>query len=427
MLLRMTVYIDALDAIQRKPPSSLPLSSSTFESRTASIDPSNAITSCWNAAENIQDNQSSIFPPTWILSLKVLENIQNDVGDDILHPKMSSLSIHRGPFSFFWLPVEIRRLIYRHLLYARGDDINRERLSINREYIDPFYEKTRVYTAILETCWTIYREAIGILYGDNTFRWNSVHNMNAMPTLLSGIKTEDLHRNVQLKISFVALSKPTIDRNNFLLRITGPKVPRDVLEIYVGIGGPLANSITHKIEAPSHLTSPIIQAIKHLSGFKKVIVRLSPRHTGFSRSKRRGQPAEYVWSESLTLELESGLGPNISKDEARLEFRPKDQPKHWAREHISPLLRLSEVDRQRIIRLTIGPRPLLYPSTITNGGGWSFSKQWRVLPQLQTANPHMGSWYPVYMSEAVGTIVADPCQIQVFHFWFRFRGSSNSF
>jgi len=213
---------------------------------------------------------------------------------------MSSPSIDRGPFSFFWLPAEIQCLVYRHLLYAQGDVINRERLSPNRDHIDPFYQITPVYTAILETCWTIYREAIDILYGDNTLCWNSVHQSDishVMPTLLGDIKTENLHKNVQLKVSFVSLSKPFTDRDNFLLRPTGPTIPREVFEVYVGMEGALGNRITQKLEVPGHpghLTSPVIQVIKNLTSFKKVVVRLSPRPTGFHEPRRRGRPTEYV-------------------------------------------------------------------------------------------------------------------------------------
>lgn len=305
---------------------------------------------------------------------------------------MDPQSVDRGPFSFFWLPVEVRRLVYRYLLYAQGDVINQERQSRNGDEIDPFYEKTPVHTDILRSCWTIYYEAIGVLYGDNTFRWNSLDQLDTsdvMPTLLGGVKTQELHRNIQLKINIISLVNPYIDHDNFLLRLTGPRICRDILEVYFGMDRLSGDLITERVEPPSHLTSPILQAIRQMSGFKKVIVRLSPRRIGIGRRRRMARPAEYVWSEALTRELESGLGPNLSKDRARLEFKPRDLPKYWAREHLSPLLRLSEIDRQRIIRLVIGQRPVFYPSTLPEGGNLSFSPQWRVLPQLKTANPHL--------------------------------------
>jgi len=305
---------------------------------------------------------------------------------------MDPPNIQRGPCSFFWLPTEVRRLVYRHLLYAQGDVINQESQSRNSNEIDPFHEKTHVHTEILQTCWTVYYEAIGVLYGDNTFRWNSLDQLNisdVMPTLLGGVKTQDLHRNVQLKINIMRLGNPYFDHDNFLLRLTGPTVCRDVLEVYFGIDRLSGNLITEAVQPPSYLTGPILQAIKQMSGFKKVIVRLSPRRTGIGGRGRMARPAEYMWFEALTRELESGLGPNLSKDSARLEFKPRDLPKHWAREHVSPLLRLSEVDRQRIIRLVIGQRPVFYSSPPPEDGSLSSFPRWRLLPQHKMANPHL--------------------------------------
>lgn len=305
---------------------------------------------------------------------------------------MDPQSVDRGPFSFFWLPAGVRRLVYRHLLYAQGDVINQERQSRNGDEIDPFYEKTSVHTDILRSCWTIYYEAIGVLYGDNTFRWNPLDQLNisdVMPTLRGGVKTQDLHRNIQLKIDIIRLGWPDIDHHNFLLRLTGSTVCRDVLQVYFGTDRLSGDLSTERVEPPSHLTSPILQAIRQISGFKKVIILLSPRRTGIGRRRRMARPAEYIWSEALTRELESGWGPNLSKHGARLEFKPRDLPQCWAREHVSPLLRLSEVDRQNIIRLIIGQRPMFYPSTLPEGGELAISSSWLVLPQLKTANPHL--------------------------------------
>ncbi|MCJ1401407.1 hypothetical protein MMC11_004620 [Xylographa trunciseda] len=261
-------------------------------------------------------------------------------------------SAERGPFSFFWFPVEIRCLIYQQLLDAHEDG------AINVANEDPFHKIVPIFPSILRTCRTVYTEAIGILYKINTFHLESNRQQPFPPPelLFGGIRTTDLLHNVQLIISDHELLSEIVPKRHDTYRLVKElnrsQMPKGSFSIAFQKCG---NAELDSTPIAVAVTNILVQSIRSLSNFKEVVV------VGLSFDDQ-GHPAKMIWSRAFRRELESGLGPNYSVNDRRLEFRPRSNPRHWIRENISPLMRLPSSVRSRIIGHVLGSGPFMYPS-----------------------------------------------------------------
>lgn len=78
---------------------------------------------------------------------------------------------------FTAIPVEIRHIIYRHLLVTL-DTIERAHKHLGSKdtaLIDNYQPIPHIDAAVLRTCRLVYSEALPILYGQNTFGFSSAN------------------------------------------------------------------------------------------------------------------------------------------------------------------------------------------------------------------------------------------------------------
>ena len=236
-------------------------------------------------------------------------------------------SAARESFSFFWLPAEVRCLIYQQLFDAQEDG------AINLLNVDPFHKIVPIFPSILCTCRTVYTEAIDVLYKINTFLFDTVHRqpLALLKFLFGGIRTTDLLQNVQLRVSDHELISEIVPKgdNTYKLvnQLSKSERQRGSFSIafqrcWAGNGSPIAVDVTNIL----------VQSIRSLQSYEEVIVVGLPFDD-------HGHSAKMIWSRALKLELESGLGPDHSLIDTRLEFRPRNKLRTWNR-NIAPLMRL---------------------------------------------------------------------------------------
>ena len=269
----------------------------------------------------------------------------------------------RGPFSFFWLPVEVRIVIYGHLLCIPGKPAN----VTNRR---PSRKPQPIYTAILRTCQTIYLESIGVLYEDNTFRWN-VAKTGRRRVLY--IQTR-LFLNIDLRCHFKHVQM--VIRNSQLEGMSSfsRRIMKEVSCLCHRHRCRILIVVTDLSESSPQLSHPAIQDIRNLTIFKNITIKLADIW-----------PGNAFWSPALIHELESGLGPNLSSNPRYLEFKPGRQSELWITNHVSPLMRIPRDIRLRIIREVVGLNPVEFPVYIS--GYWGHYALWRVMPSIRRVNP----------------------------------------
>ena len=284
----------------------------------------------------------------------------------------------KGDFSFFWLPAEVRCLIYRQLLDAQEDG------AVNIKKTDPFYKITPIFPSILRTCRMIYMEAIRILYKVNKFLFNSERRgpYTHVKFLSGGIRTTSLLHNVQLIVSNHELLSETSPRRHYTYQLvrelSGSGEPRGSFSIaFQKCWKTGSGNATIAVD----VTNILVQSIRALSAFKEVVVVALPYDD-------RGFPAKMVWSKAFRRELESGLGPNYSLQETRLEFRPRNKPRNWIQETTSPLMRLPAVVRIRIIGHILESRTFVYPSQPNYGmNQGAYGTDWDTVATIARCNP----------------------------------------
>ncbi|MCJ1472915.1 hypothetical protein MMC13_001564 [Lambiella insularis] len=305
-----------------------------------------------------------ISPPLIHRTLQIMTPIQAVVG--------------RGPFSFFWLPVEIRRFVYLQLLSAERD-------LINHKHVDPFRESKLVYVAILSTCRKIYDEAIPVLYGNNLFGWRFDSRLLSsrpstpplLPRLYGDLNPYDLLKDLEFAVRLEDLSSSSGavdgDAHELIRKLNRTDIHRGIVKIVLS---PRSKEYSTYREY-ADLTNPLLQAVRNMTRFKKVLIGL-PLGMGSSNKKS-------AWSPVLTRELESGLGPNVSSNRTSLEFLPQNQPPNWIRQNVPYLMRLPDHIRKRIIGMVIGEGPLTYPSEVP--GYPCRNTDWRLVPNVRGKNP----------------------------------------
>ncbi|MCJ1318306.1 hypothetical protein MMC15_003634 [Xylographa vitiligo] len=256
----------------------------------------------------------------------------------------------RGPFSFFWLPAEVRYLIYQQLFDAQEDG------AINVLNLDPFHKIVPIFPSILRTCRTIYAEAVDILYNINKFLFDTVHRQPLAPleVLFGGIRTTDLLQHVQLLVSGHELISETAPKRHHTYRLVKELSRSERLRGSFSIAFQQCWAL-NDTPIPVDVTNILVRSIQSLHTYKEVVIVGLPFDD-------HGHPAKMIWSEAFRRELESGLGPNRSLTDTRLEFRPQSKPGNWNRENISPLMRLPFPVRSRITGLVLGPEAFFYPS-----------------------------------------------------------------
>lgn len=127
-----------------------------------------------------------------------------------------------------------------------------------------------------------------------------------------------MFRKLQLLLDVPEFLSNPLSPDRFLARLPGVTRPRLVSEI--------AFDQTRQIKeednincGPTFLTNAVFQSLKHMSTFKEVVVVLPAVQSG-----------KVVWAPSITRELESGLGPNLSRDSKWLEYKPGGKPRIWS-------------------------------------------------------------------------------------------------
>ncbi|MCJ1381059.1 hypothetical protein MMC17_004168 [Xylographa soralifera] len=282
----------------------------------------------------------------------------------------------RGPFSFFWLPAEVRCLIYQQLFDAQEDG------AINILNFDPFHKIIPIFPSILRTCRTIYTEAIGILYKINKFLFDTVHQQPLAPlvSLFGGLRTTDLVHNVQLLVSDHELISETVPERHNTYRLVKElsKSGRQRGSFSIAFEKCWASNGT---PIPVDVTNILVQSIRSLSTYKEVVIVGLP-------FDYHGHPAKMIWSKAFRRELESGLGPNHSLNDTRLEFRPLSKPRNWISENIAPLMKLPFPVRSRIMGLVLGPEAFFYPSRPYFDMQQSRHRtDWGLVPTIFRSNP----------------------------------------
>ena len=285
-------------------------------------------------------------------------------------------SARRGPISFFWLPAEVRCLIYQKLFDAQEDG------AINVLNLDPFHKIIPIFPSILRTCRTIYTEAIGILYKINKFLFDTIHEQPLAPWefLFGGIRTTDLMHNVQLFVSDHELISETVPKRHntykLIQELGESGRPRGSFSIafqkcWAGNSTPV----------PADVTNILVQSIRSLQTFEEVVVVGLPLDD-------HGHPAKMTWSKTFRRELESGLGPNHSLNDTRLEFRPRSKPRDWMRKNVALLMRLPFPIRIRIMGLVLGPEAFLYPSQpLVDVNRDEHRTDWGIVNTIARCNP----------------------------------------
>ncbi|MCJ1247886.1 hypothetical protein MMC30_005101 [Trapelia coarctata] len=291
-------------------------------------------------------------------------------------PNENTQTMEKGPFSFFWLPAEIRRLVYQRLLRAPRD-------IINKRSKDLFYRANPVYPAILRTCHIIHDEAVQILYGDNTFRfevsvdspWHvQVFGNTSADWTFEGHRNVWMFKRLQLLIPIPDFLLRPIATTSFLPQLARVSRRREGLEVAFNKTWRM-DEVDSLNFGQSFLTNAVFQSLKQMSNFEKVAILLPTRYSG-----------EIVWAPSLSRELESVLGPNLSEVKTWLEFKPWDKPRNWERDNVSPLMRLPAHVRRTIILYVIGCDSIVYPTK--NSADHTHKGTWRVIPNIRRANPN---------------------------------------
>ena len=217
---------------------------------------------------------------------------------------MNTASMAREPFSFFWIPAEIRCLVYQRLLCAPAE-------VINTTCDDPVHHATSIYQifsvpAVLSTTKRFKSSTATTSFAS---RFSAMRNMSTWATTcvptghprgngLSGCS------NPSASDSDTWFLCTPIGKTSLLPQLSQVKKPRGVLKVTFMKTWDMVDNINHK---PTFLTNAVFQALRLMLSFKKVDIVL-PQASG----------GEIAWPPSLTRKLETMLGPNLSMTELGL-------------------------------------------------------------------------------------------------------------
>lgn len=162
-----------------------------------------------------------------------------------------------------------------------------------------------------------------------------------------------MFKKLQLLIPIPGFLCTPIGKTSFLPQLSQVTKPRGVWKAAFLKTWDMVNNINYK---PTFLTKAVFQAIRRMLSFKKVDIVLPQASSG-----------EIAWPPSLTRELETMLGPSLSKDRTRLEFKPREKPRNWERDTMSPLMRLPGHIRRTIILYVVGVDSIVYPTDTLAG------------------------------------------------------------
>ena len=312
----------------------------------------------------------------------------------------------RGSCSFFWLPAELRTMVYEDLLirWKIRHKLPSEASSCHSNCPGC---TSRIYPEILRTSKEIYYESMAVLYGKNCFhiglRSGTFGQELGVPeTLYPGFPSCDVLRRVTFTVYINRDEAHVVVE--CLRRMTKELNPAATLKVIL-LSSRLPNAI-------NYLMGVFLEAIKLYSFLAGVELDLKVKH--------HGKELRYLWPRRQILNLESSLGPNLSKEQKPLHFRPSSKSIDWEKLHVSPLLRLPVIVREKIFSLVFeraldeGEKKVIYPS----------AKQQRTLDRstiwfaLNKTNPKLNfslaQTCHQFADEALKTIFAS--NTIVFHF-----------
>lgn len=133
----------------------------------------------------------------------------------------------------------------------------------------------------------------------------------------------------------------------------------------------MVDNINHK---PTFLTNAVFQALRLMLSFKKVDIVLSKQRRDSVAAITDTRTRDYARPQSFN-------------DRTRLEFKPREIPRNWERNTMSPQMRLPGHIRRTMILYVIGVDSIVYP-TDTLAGYPLRMPTWRVVPRIRRANPN---------------------------------------
>lgn len=138
-------------------------------------------------ASNVIDNTKKLFGEHYPGRANPFKNLQNTTSVLTPEPKQAQpcqngpspiLAVTHCPL-FSKIPIEVRDIIYRHVLVS-SEPISRahELIGYKTLVANNYHPIPDIDARILQTCRLIYEETLPILYGKNTFRFDNPNSMS---------------------------------------------------------------------------------------------------------------------------------------------------------------------------------------------------------------------------------------------------------